>query len=570
MDDDLIQRRRWGILGVLVLCLLVVILDNTILNVALKTIQEDLNASQSEMQWAIDSYALVFAGLLITGGVLGDRLGRKRMLLFGMVAFGLTSALCSFAGSPTTLVAFRALMGIGAAAVQPQTLSIIQNVFEPRERGKAIGIWAGASGMAIALGPIAGGLLLKYFWWGSIFLVNVPIVIVAVIAIVFLVPDSKDPRPGRIDPAGVLLSIVALVVLVYGVIQGGNTNDWLRWDTAGAIVLGAALLALFVWLQKRSSHPTIDVLLFKNRHFTSGAVAIATTFFALMGSTFYLAYYLQAVRGYTPLAAGVALIAVAAAVMIAAPLSARLSQRFGPRLVTGVGLTVFALTLVSYAFSTQTMPQWVIEAEMFAMGTGMGLTMSPATNAIMSAVPREKAGAGSAVNNTVRQVAGALGVAILGSILAVAFRGQLGAGTPAHVAAQLDQPASVVSSLPAGARVGPQVATDATQSIGNAFEFVSAAGTALQVRSGLVGPQLTPQQRAAAQHRAEAVLAGFVDKSKASFMTGMHVTSAFAGLAALLGAAVAFVFLPGRREYEASRQPREPATVAEPELAMTR
>ncbi|MDT4933128.1 MAG: hypothetical protein QOK11_1020, partial [Pseudonocardiales bacterium] len=170
MDETLVQRRRWAILGVLVVCLLVVILDNTILNVALKTIQEDLGASQSQMQWSIDSYALVFAGLLITGGVLGDRLGRKRMLLFGMAAFGVTSALCSFAGSPTTLILFRALMGIGAAAVQPQTLSIIQNVFEPSERPKAIGIWAGASGMAIALGPIAGGLLLKYFWWGSIFL----------------------------------------------------------------------------------------------------------------------------------------------------------------------------------------------------------------------------------------------------------------------------------------------------------------------------------------------------------------------------------------------------------------
>ncbi|MBV9594338.1 MAG: MFS transporter, partial [Actinobacteria bacterium] len=197
------HNRRWVILAVLVVCLLVVILDNTILNVALKTIQSDLGASQSQMQWAVDSYALVFAGLLITAGVLGDRLGRKKVLLFGMLAFGATSALCSFANSSTELILFRSLMGIGAAAVQPQTLSIIQNVFEPRERGKAIGIWAGASGMAIALGPIAGGALLKYFWWGSIFLINVPIVVVGVIAIFFLVPDSRDPRPGRLAPLGV-------------------------------------------------------------------------------------------------------------------------------------------------------------------------------------------------------------------------------------------------------------------------------------------------------------------------------------------------------------------------------
>jgi EmrB/QacA subfamily drug resistance transporter len=569
VDSELIHRRRWAILSVMVLCLLVVILDNTILNVALKTIQADLSASQSEMQWAIDSYALVFAGLLITGGVLGDRLGRKRMLLFGMVAFGLTSALCSFAGSPTTLVLFRALMGIGAAAVQPQTLSIIQNVFEPRERAKAIGIWAGASGMAIALGPITGGLLLKYFWWGSIFLVNVPIVIVAVVGIVLLVPDSKDPRPNRLDPAGVLLSIVALVVLVYGVIQGGNTNDWLRWDTAGAIVLGVALLALFVWLQKRSTHPTIDVTLFKNRHFSSGAVAIATTFFALMGSTFYLAYYLQAVRGYTALAAGLALIAVAGAVMIAAPLSARLSQRFGPRLVTGTGMTIFGLTLISYTFASQTMPIWVVEVQMFATGAGMGLTMSPATNAIMSAVPREKAGAGSAVNNTVRQVAGALGVAILGSILAVAFRGHLGADTATSVAAQLDQPAAVVAQLPDRAKVGPHVAADTTQSIGNAFEFVASAGDALQARGSLAGSRLAPQQLAEAKAKDQALLATFIDDAKASFMSAMHVASGFAGLATLLGAGVAFMFLPTRREDETSRQsaPGPTKPQSEPALA---
>ena len=313
MDEKTIQDRRWAILGVLVVCLLVVILDNTILNVALRTIQQDLSASQGEMQWAVDSYALVFAGLLITAGVLGDRLGRKKVLMFGMAAFGVTSALCSFAGSPGQLVFFRALMGIGAAAVQPQTLSIIQNVFEPGERAKAIGIWAGASGAAIALGPIVGGALLKYFWWGSVFLVNVPIVIVGLIAIFVLVPDSKDPKPGRLDPVGVLLSIVALVALVYGVIQGGKTNQWLRWDTLGAIVLGVVLIAVFVVTQARSTHPTIDVSLFRNRHFTAGTLAIAFTFFALMGSTFYLAYFLQAVRGYTPLAAGVALIAVAGA-----------------------------------------------------------------------------------------------------------------------------------------------------------------------------------------------------------------------------------------------------------------
>jgi EmrB/QacA subfamily drug resistance transporter len=565
VDETTIRSRRWAILAVLVLCLLMVILDNTILNVALKTIQEDLGASQSQMQWAVDSYALVFAGLLITAGVLGDRLGRKKVLLFGMVSFGVTSVLCSFATSSTELILCRALMGIGAAAVQPQTLSIIQNVFDPKERPKAIGIWAGASGAAIALGPIAGGLLLKYFWWGSIFLVNVPIVIIGVIAIAIIVPDSKDPKPGRLDPAGVLLSVVALVVLVYGVIQGGETNKWLQWNTSGAIVLGLVLLGVFVRIQARSSHPTIDVTLFMNRHFTSGALAIATSFFALMGSTFYLAYYLQAVRGYTPLASGVALVAVAGAVMIAAPMSAKLSQRFGPRVVTGSGLTLFGLAMASYAFATATMPQWVVEVMMVCMGTGMGLTLSPATNSIMSAVPRDKAGAGSAVNNTVRQVAGALGVAILGSILAVAFRANLGSSTPAQVAARLDQPAATVSALPPSARVSTFVSGDTSQSIGNAFEFVGEAAKALAARSELAtAGGVPPAQLAAARSRDRADLEAFVAESKSSFMTGMHVTSLFAGFAGLLGALVAFRFLPSKREFRAvattgAGTPAEPA-----------
>ena len=547
MDSETIHRRRWGILAVLVICLLVVILDNTILNVALKTIQQDLNASQSQMQWAVDAYALVFAGLLITAGVLGDRLGRKKVLLFGMVAFGVTSALCSFAQNPTELILFRALMGIGAAAVQPQTLSIIQNIFEPHERAKAIGIWAGASGVAIALGPIAGGALLKYFWWGSVFLVNVPIVIVGVIAILIMVPESRNPRPGKLDPGGVLLSIVALVLLVYGIIEGGNTNDWLTVNALGAAVTGVVLLALFVVLQKRSTHPTIDVTLFKNRHFAAGSATIAVTFFALMGSTFYLAYFLQAVRGYTPLAAGVALIAVAAAVMIVSPLSAKLAGRFGPNVVAGTGMLMFGVAMCGYALVGQHSPQWVIELLMVAFGTGMGLVMGPSTNAVMGAVPREKAGAGSAVNNTVRQTAGALGVAILGSILAVSYRGHLGDSSARDLAGRLDQPAAVVFQLPASARVGPQVSRDTTESIGASLEFVGKAAGALKQRAAAGGSTLTPAEIAQRQAQATTALDGYVQSSRDSFVSAMHIASLVAGGTAVFGALIAFSFMPSRR-----------------------
>jgi EmrB/QacA subfamily drug resistance transporter len=558
MDADTIHRRRWGILGVLVICLLVVILDNTILNVALKTIQEDLSASQSQMQWAVDAYALVFAGLLIPFGVLGDRFGRKRLLALGMVTFGATSAVTAFAQSPTQLIAFRALMGIGAAAVQPQTLSIIQNVFEPEERGKAIGIWAGAAGMAVAIGPLAGGTLLKYFWWGSVFLVNVPFVIVGVIAILILVPDSKDPKPGRLDPSGILLSMAGLGVLVYGIIEGGNSNDWLRWNTLGAIVLGVVLLAVFVILERRSTHPTIDVNLFKNRHFAGGGAVIGLTFFALMGSTFYLAYYLQAVKGYTALTAGVALISVAVAMMVAAPLSSRLTARFGTRNVAGFGLIVVAISMVGYGVVTETTPQWIIEVIMFGMGAGMGVTMAPATTAIMSAVPREKAGAGAAVNNTVRQVAGALGVAVLGSILAVVYRGQLGSDAPANLAAKLDQPTAIVSQLPPSAQVAPSVRDDTSQSIGASLEFIQKTGAALKERGQLLEGKVPPAQAEQARAQAAQAIGQFFQDSKDSFVSAMHVASVVAALADLLGAAVAFTFLPGRT--------RRRAPTEEPEL----
>jgi DHA2 family integral membrane protein (MFS transporter) len=315
-------------------------------------------------------------------------------------------------------------------------------------------------------------------------------------------------------------------------------------------VVGVALLALFVWTQHRSSHPTIDVGLFRNRHFSSGAAAIATAFFALQGSTFYLAYYLQAVRDYTPLLAGTALIGVAAAVMTAAPLSAKLSARFGPRAVVAFGMTLVALGLASYGFVTQHTSVLWLEVRLVAFGFGMGLTMSPATNAIMSAVPREKAGAGSAVNNTVRQVAGALGVAILGSVLVVVFRNDLGTNAPHAVAAELDRPAAVVSTLPASQRVSSQISSDTAQSIQNALTFVGKAADALQARGQGHGTKLSAAQVKQERAQAQTVLAKFVGSTKNSFMSAMHITSLFGGLAALIGALVAALFLPGRREFD--------------------
>ncbi|HEY5987687.1 MAG TPA: MFS transporter, partial [Streptosporangiaceae bacterium] len=264
-----------------------IVLDNTVLNVAMKTIAQPivgLGASQSQLEWAINSYTLVFAGMLFTFGVIGDRIGRRRMLMIGMAAFGLFSLISSYAQSPDQLVWARAAMGLGAAAVMPQTLSIIANVFDPAERPRAIGIWAVAVGIGVAIGPIVGGLLLAHFWWGSVFLINVPLTAAGVAAIWLLVPESKNPNPGRIDYVGVLASIAGLVLLVYGIIQGGDKGSWLHPDVLGPTLGGVAVLAFFGWYEARIRYPSLDVRLFRDPRLSSAVAALSLVFFGMMGA----------------------------------------------------------------------------------------------------------------------------------------------------------------------------------------------------------------------------------------------------------------------------------------------
>src|SRR5690349_5778159 len=350
--------RRWVILGVLVISLLVVVLDNTVLNVAMRTIADPvhgLGATQAQLEWTINSYTLVFAGLLFTAGVVGDRIGRRRMLLIGLVLFGLASLVSAYAQTADQLIWARALMGIGGAAVLPSTLSIIANVFDPRERGRAIGVWAGAVGLGVAIGPVVGGALLEKFWWGSVFLINVPIIAAGLIAIAFLVPESKDPKPGRVDLLGVLGSIVGLVALVYGIIDGGE-HGFSRPQSWGAILVGLGVLALFVWHEKRSDHPSLDVRLFRERRFTSAVGAVGLVFFAAMGTLFFLSFYLQLLRGYSPLQAGLLMTPFAAAQLIFAPRSAAMVKRFGPRAVCAAGLALVTVSLVGLAGLSATTP----------------------------------------------------------------------------------------------------------------------------------------------------------------------------------------------------------------------
>jgi EmrB/QacA subfamily drug resistance transporter len=471
--------RRWAILRVLVVSLLVVVLDNTVLNIALPTIQRDLGASQSQLIWAVDAYVLVFAALLFTWGVLGDKYGRKRILMIGLTIFGIASAVCAFSASSGMLIAFRAIMGIGGAAVLPVTLAIITVVFPRHERGRAIGLWAAAVGGAVALGPVLGGLLLQYpSWtnwltgndWGSVFLINVPIVAVGLVGIWRIVPESLNPHPQRLDIAGLVISFIGLVSLVYGIIHASETLSWTAASVLVPIAFGILVLAGFVLYEARSDHKSFDVSLFTNRGYTVSIVAVSLAFFALSGVTFTLPFYLQTLRGYSTLTAGVFFVPFAVGQLLAAPRSAAMVARFGYRLVmtTGlvlVGIALFALTKLEMGTSP-----WAIVAIFFLFGYGMGNVIAPASTVMQNVLPLARVGAGSAVQNTVRQVFGAFGVAVIGTILATRYASAASAA---------------LAPLPAGPRATAATSVQLTQLVLAKAEAAGAPAAVVdKVRAG--------------------------------------------------------------------------------------
>ena len=506
--------RRWAILGVLVVSLLVVVLDNTILNIALPTIQADLSASPGELVWAVDSYILVFAALLFTWGALGDRLGRKKVLVIGLIVFGAASALSAFAVNAEMLIASRALMGVGGAAVLPTTLAIITVVFPPHERGKAIGMWAGAVGAAVALGPIVGGALLQnpelLRWltgndWGSVFLINVPIVIVGIIAIARVVPESRNPEPRRLDIPGLLLSIVGLTALIYGIIHASETKSWLEFSVLGPIAAGVAILATFLYLEHRSDHPSFDVSLFKNRGYAISLAAVSLAFFALSGITFSLPFYLQVLRGYDTLTAGLCFVPFAVGQLLAAPRSASTVARFGYRPVMTAGLALVAVSLAALAFVSIDTPMWILLISFFAFGLGMGNVIAPASTVMQNVLPLARAGAGSAVQNTVRQVGGALGVAIVGTVLATQYAANL----------------SNSWSTAAGGTLPPELIDAASQSIMATEAVVEGAG------------DLPP-----------ALVTSLQDLAFQDFLSAMHVTVAISAGVVIVAALIVGFGLP--------------------------
>jgi EmrB/QacA subfamily drug resistance transporter len=497
-----VHRRRWLILATLCLSVLLVAIDNTIVNVALPTLNRRLGATTAQLQWVVDIYTVCFAGLLLFFGNIGDRYGRKRLLQAGLVFFALASFGAARATSVAELVAARAAMGVAVALIYPSTLALLTAVFTSRqEKAIAVGVWSGVSGVAVALGPVAGGLLLEHFWWGSIFIVNLPVIAVALAAGAVLLPESADPAPGRFDPLGGLVSVALVGLLVWTIIEAPS-RGW----TSAVILAGfggsAVLLLIFCWWERRRSDPMLDVRFFRNPRFSAGSAAISMAFFGLYGFIFMITMYFQLVRGYSTLRAGLATLPFAAVMATLSPLAIVIMRKTGTKLVVTAGLVLMAGGFLVVVGASVDADFWrVVVVSMCLMAAGMALATGPATDAILAALPGAKAGVGSAINDTIRELGGALGVAVVGSVLSWSFATHL---------------------TTSWARLGvPGMLTKSGQ---------ASIGAALTASHHLPAAAAGPAVRAANN----------------SFMTGLHAGSMTVACATLLAAVVALVFLPAR------------------------
>jgi EmrB/QacA subfamily drug resistance transporter len=479
--------RRRQILLIMCLSLLVVVIDNTILNVALPTLARDLRAGTSSLQWISDAYTLCFAALLIPAGALGDRYGRRISLVAGLTVFALGSLAAAFSTDTTTLIAARVVMGLGATFVMPATLSVISAVFPPRERPQAIAAWSAVAGVGIIVGPTVGGLLLTHFWWGSVFLINVPLVALAIAGVLAIVPETSEPGGARLDLAGTILVTVSLIAIVDAIIEA-PTRGWTAGITLAESAAGLVALAAFIWWELHSAHPLIDLRIFAQRAFSASAAAVAVIFFALFGSLFVLTQYLQLVHGYSPLSSGVRALPFALAMGAVSPVSTVLAQRLGMRFVMPAGIALMGGGLLDLSTAGVHTSYLVLAVAVAIMGAGMGLVMAPASSMIMALVPGRHAGAGSAINDTVREVGGALGIAVIGSIASGSYTSHLrtvltGAHVPAavsHVATGSIAAADMLAGHVGGA-AGASLAAAAHQAFANAMSLGLrvAAGVAL-------------------------------------------------------------------------------------------
>jgi len=498
--DEHVYRRRWWTLGVLCLSLLIVFIGNTSLNVTIPTLSRELDATQAQLQWVIAIYSLVFAGLLFSTGAIGDRYGRKGALQFGLALFLSGCVAASFTSSMDQLIAARALMGVGAAFIMPSTLSILVNVFPPDERTRAIAIWAGVTGAAGAIGPVASGYLLNHFWYGAVFLINVPVVGIALASGWFLVPPSKDPEQARLDPVGAVLSIVGIVSLVYGLIEAPD-KGWTSSVTLLAFAFGFVVLALFVVWERRVDEPMLDIRLFRNGAFSTGAVGMILVFMAMYGVMFLVTQYFQLILDYSPLGSSVRFLPMAPIMIIVAPLTPRLSDRFGANRTVSFGLGLVGLGLILFRGLSETTPYAYILLCVIPLVSGMALAMSPMTAAIMSAVPPRRAGSGSAMNDATREIGAALGVAVMGSIAASKYgsaidgitRGLPGAAQ-GQARASLAGALEVASEQPAA--IGRAVSDGAQAAFVDGIHFAVTFGAVLAWAAALIVLRYLPKRLA--------------------------------------------------------------------------
>ncbi len=468
-------RMRWWTLAVVSVTVVLATIDETILNVAIPSLQRDLGASASSLQWMLNSYMLVFGGLLLTMGGFGDRFGRARMLRYGLAVFGLSSLGAALAQSPAQLIGARAIMGMGGAMMMPATLAVIVNVFKEKEMPKAIAIWAMMAGIGVALGPVLGGALLKNFYWGSVFLVNVPIAAIAIAASLFLVPDSRDPEGGPLDIPGALLSMGAVSALILAVIEGpgwGATSPQLAISVGTAVILGLG----FVLRERQAAYPLLDFALFRLPRFSTGAAAVSLAFFSMVGFIFGLTQYLQFVQGHTPLAAGIRFLPAAGGFMLGAIASEELVRRFGTTRVVAAGLVIMTATMPLVLLWEVNTSYLVIGPIVAMLALGVGRVFAPAAEAVMGAVEVAKAGVGSAMNDVTQMLAGALSIAVVGSVMYSIYAARLG---------------DAAASLPAEARevvrdsIGAAVHLAASLPQEDAFALATAAKSAFTDALGL-------------------------------------------------------------------------------------
>ncbi len=518
MPPVTVHDRRWMMLPVLCLSVFLVVVDNTIVNVALPSLSRDLGASTTSLQWIVDAYSLAFSGLLLAGGGIGDRLGRKGVMQVGLVFFGIFSAAAAASHSTGTLIAARALMGVSAAFIFPATLAILTTVFtDHSERQKALGIWGATSGIAVAFGPITGGALLEHFWYGSIFLVNIPIVVVTVIGGHFLIPKLEPEARNRFDTRGVVISTAGVLLLVLAIIEGPQWG-WAAPGTLACFAAATALLVVFTLVELRTEKPLLDVRVFAIPRFSGGAVSIAVAFFCLFGFIFLVTQYFQFVKGYSTLSAGVHTLPFAIVAAIFTPVAAVVALRVGTRLVVGIGLLLMGGGLVMAGLTATPTAAFFgpIIVAMVLLALGLSSITAPATEAVMGSLAADQFGAGAAVNNTTRELGGTLGVALLGSVFASAY-------APRIIRAFAPYP------IPSGAK------QEAHQAMAAALAIVHRAPVSVQ-----------PLLRASAF---------------SAFGAGFKVACLVGAGAAVLGALFAFVSLPGRAVRSEVVMPEPPVTV---------